>query len=163
MIFKDRLQFSNNELDGAEKLIWHTQVSLKVFILAWRLLQDRLPTKYNFHIRGIITDADISSTAGYGQVETADHMFMHCDTYGSIRQQVQFWLGFSGVDHQSLSAHFLHFTNYLGGTRTRRSFLQLICLLCVWFIWKECNNRILKNIYTPIQDLVEKVKFYSYR
>ncbi|PNX58391.1 cysteine-rich receptor-like protein kinase, partial [Trifolium pratense] len=32
-------------VDVAEGLIWHTQVSLKVFIFAWRLLPDKLPTK----------------------------------------------------------------------------------------------------------------------
>ncbi|GAU12294.1 hypothetical protein TSUD_142030 [Trifolium subterraneum] len=35
-------------------LIWHTQVPLKVSILACRLLRDRLPTKANLSSRGII-------------------------------------------------------------------------------------------------------------
>ncbi|GAU40818.1 hypothetical protein TSUD_398020 [Trifolium subterraneum] len=34
-------------MDEAEKLIWHSQVPLKVSIFAWRLLRDRLPTKAN--------------------------------------------------------------------------------------------------------------------
>ncbi|GAU41847.1 hypothetical protein TSUD_177580 [Trifolium subterraneum] len=34
-------------LDVAEDLIWHGQVPLKVSVLAWRLLRDRLPTKSN--------------------------------------------------------------------------------------------------------------------
>ncbi|GAU31165.1 hypothetical protein TSUD_315900 [Trifolium subterraneum] len=36
-------------------LIWHKQVHVNVSILAWRLLRDRLPTKINLAIRGIIT------------------------------------------------------------------------------------------------------------
>jgi len=70
-------------------------------------------------------------------------------------------LVFSGVDHHSLSADFLHFTNYLGGSRTRRSFLQLLWLLCVWPIWKKHNN-FFNNICTSITELMEKVKFHSY-
>ncbi|GAU26650.1 hypothetical protein TSUD_102600 [Trifolium subterraneum] len=41
-------------LDAAVGLIWHPQVPLKVSILAWRLLRDRLPTKVNLITRGII-------------------------------------------------------------------------------------------------------------
>ncbi|MCH96906.1 helicase-like protein [Trifolium medium] len=37
-------------LDVAEELIWHKQVPLKVSILAWRLLCDKLPTKANLHL-----------------------------------------------------------------------------------------------------------------
>ncbi|AES98745.1 hypothetical protein MtrunA17_Chr5g0431031 [Medicago truncatula] len=40
--------------------------------------------------------------------------------------QVWSWIGVSRVDHQSLRAHFPHFTHYLGGLRARRSFLQLL-------------------------------------
>ena len=32
---------------GMNDLVWHKQVPLKVSILAWRLLQNRLPTKLN--------------------------------------------------------------------------------------------------------------------
>ncbi|MCI34544.1 cysteine-rich receptor-like protein kinase, partial [Trifolium medium] len=39
----------------SKELIWHKQVLLKVSILAWRLLYDRLPTKTNLVTRGIIT------------------------------------------------------------------------------------------------------------
>jgi len=126
-------------LDASEKLIWHSQVPLKVSILAWRLLRNRLPTKNNLMNRGIIYVENTFCTAGCGQVETAKHLFLHCDSFGSLWQQVRFWLGVSGVDHQSLGANFLQFSNYLGGSRTRRSFLHLTWLLCVWLIRKEHN------------------------
>jgi len=100
--------------------------------------------------------------AGCGHAETAHHFSLHCDAFGSIWQQVRAWLDFSGVDHHSLGAHFLQFTNYLGGMKTRRSLLQLTCLPCVWLIWKERNNRIFNNIFSPIPDIVDKVKFHSY-
>jgi len=100
-------------LDAAHNLIWHPQVPLKMYILAWRLLRDKLPTKINLHSRGIITEADISCVTGCGHDESADHLFLHCDFFfGVIWHQVRLWLGFSGVDHQNLGAHFLHFTNW---------------------------------------------------
>jgi len=82
-------------LDAAQNLIWHSQVSLKVSILAWRLLRERLPTKINLHIRGIITDADISCVARCRHDESVDHLFLHCDFFDAIWHQVWLWLGFS--------------------------------------------------------------------
>ena len=149
-------------LDVVQNLIWHPQMLLKVSILVWRLLRDKLPTRLNLHDRGIIPDTDISCVAGCGHVESANHLFLHCDFFGAIWHQVRSWLGFARVDHQNIGAHFLHFPNYLGGMKTRHSFLQLIWLLCVWLIWKDRNNRTFKNIITPTEELVEKVKFHSY-
>ena len=89
-------------------------------------------------------------------------MFLHCDTFGSLWQQVLFWIGVSSVDQQSLHAHFFQFTNYLGGLRARRSFLRLLWFLCVWLVWNERNNKLYNNSYTFITELMEKVKFNSY-
>jgi len=68
----------------SESLIWHSKASLKVSILVWRLLRDRLPTKNNLLACGIITGANTSCLAGCGQVETAQHLFLHCGLSGSL-------------------------------------------------------------------------------
>jgi len=101
-------------MDDSNNLIWHTQVSLKVSILAWRLLRDRLPTDTNLQNRGIITAADTYCSAGCEQAETAQHLFLKCDTFAKIWQQVRCWIGVSGVDHNNLRARFVQFTNCLG-------------------------------------------------
>ncbi|GAU48560.1 hypothetical protein TSUD_182080 [Trifolium subterraneum] len=41
--------------DVPTDLIWHKQVPIKVFVLAWRLVRNRLPTKDNLMIQHIIT------------------------------------------------------------------------------------------------------------
>lgn len=41
-------------INVTEELVWHKQVPLKVSILAWRLLPDRLPTKINLLRRGVL-------------------------------------------------------------------------------------------------------------
>ncbi|AES66692.1 hypothetical protein MTR_2g077630 [Medicago truncatula] len=90
-------------------------------------------------VKKIFSTEDISCSAGCGQVESEQLLFIHCDIYGSIWQKVR--IGVSGVDHQNLQAHFFQFTNYLEGLRTRRSFLQLLWLLCVCLVWKERASR----------------------
>jgi len=125
--------------------------------LAWRLLRDRLPIKNNLLGRDIITGASTSCLAGCGQVETAQHLFLQCDISSSLWQQVQSWIGVFGVDHQSISNHFVQFTYYCGGLRERRSFLQLI-----WLVWNDRNNRLFNNFHSSSLELLEKVKFHSY-
>ena len=43
----------------------------------------------------------------------------------------------------SFRAHFLQFTHYLGGLKVRRSFLQLLCLLCVSSFFNNSHTSIL--------------------
>jgi len=132
----------------------------KVTILAWRLLRDRLRTKFNLVHRGIIVSETALCTMACGQTETSSHLFLHCATFGSLWQLVRSWLGVTDVDPHSLRDHFIQFTFCLGGLKARRSFLQL---LCVWLIWNERNNRFFNNIHTSIHELMDKVKFHSYR
>ena len=136
---------------------------LKVSILTWRLLRDRWPTKNNLLRRGIISTANSFCLAGCEQVETVQHLFLHCDLSSSLWQQVQNWIGVSGVDHQSIQTHFIQFSSCLGGSRERRSFLQLLWLLCIWLVWNDRNNRLFNNSHCSTMDLLEKVKFHSYR
>ncbi|GAU30517.1 hypothetical protein TSUD_18970 [Trifolium subterraneum] len=112
---------------------WHPDtangysVPLKVSILAsWRLLRDRLPTRANLAARGIISPAAHFCVSGCGDVESAQHLFLFCSTFGSLWSSVRSWIGFSAADPQSISDHFLQFSYSLGGTRACRSFLQLI-------------------------------------
>lgn len=104
-------------LDVTDNLIWHSQLPLKFSILAWRLIHDRLPTKINLLNCGIISAADTYCSVGCGQLESVQHLFIHCETFGIIWQQVRFFIDVAGVDHHSLRAHFVQFTNYLGDTR----------------------------------------------
>jgi hypothetical protein len=48
------------------------------------LLRDKLPPKINLLNRGIIVADDISCVAGCGHFESAEHLFLHCDTFVSL-------------------------------------------------------------------------------
>ena len=53
-------------INVTQELVWHNQVPLKVSILVWRLLRDRLPTKINLLRRGIVHSEAIRCMAGCG-------------------------------------------------------------------------------------------------
>jgi hypothetical protein len=142
-------------------LIWHKQVPLKVSVFAWRLLRDRLPTKSNLVIRGVVSPEASLCVSGCGVVETAQHLFLTCIDFASLWPLVREWIGFTGVDTNVMSDHFIQFVHLTGVGKARRSFLQLIWLLCAWVLWTERNNRVFNSVITPIPRLLDKVKYLS--
>jgi len=135
-------------------MIWHNQASLKVSVFAWRLLRDRLPTRFNLAHRGIILLEVSLCVSDCGSLETAQHLFLSCFAFSSLWPLV-------GVDSNVLSDHFFLFVYSTGGGKATRSFLQLIWLLCVWVLWNERNNMLFNNVVTPMSKLSDKVKYMS--
>jgi len=117
---------ASSTIDTTRDLVWHKQVPLKVSIVAWRLLKDRLSTRSNLHRRGILPVEEVSCVASCGQVESASHLFIHCDVFGTLWQHIRSWIGVSGVDPLNLIDHFSQFIHYSGSSKTRRLFLQLL-------------------------------------
>ncbi|GAU43818.1 hypothetical protein TSUD_248070 [Trifolium subterraneum] len=85
-------------LANVEDLIWHKQVPLKVSIFTWILLHNMLPTKVNLANRGITTPEAQSCVAGCGALESAQHLFISCNTFGSLWLSVRSWRGVSSAD-----------------------------------------------------------------
>ena len=115
----------------SDALIWHKQVPLKVSIMAWRLLHDRLLTKSNLLNRGILSPEVANCSTTCGQAETATHLLLHCtvvDGYVLVRC---FRSGSSRSPGSFFSVHQL-----FRGLKACRSFLQLLWLLSVWLIWQ---------------------------
>ncbi|GAU10634.1 hypothetical protein TSUD_421120, partial [Trifolium subterraneum] len=150
-------------LDATTGLIWHPQVPLKVSILAWRLLRDRLPTKVNLSYRGILPAGDSLCVSGCGAVESAQHVFLSCSTFGCLWSLVRSWVGSASVTEQTLSDHFIQFTTSAGGTRARRSFMQLIWLACVWVVWTKRNHRLFRGSANSSLHMLDKIKTFSFR
>jgi len=118
-------------MDKSLELVWHKQVPLKVTVFAWRLIRDRLPTKANLAMRGVITADEIVCVSGCGHVETTGHLFLSCTVFASLWQQVREWIGFVGVDSNNIFDHLVQFLYMIGGGKAKRSFMQLIWLLCI--------------------------------
>ncbi|CAJ2673841.1 unnamed protein product [Trifolium pratense] len=138
-------------------------VPLKVSIFAWRLLRDRLPTKSNLVTRGILSSPAQLCVAGCGEVESAHHLFISCSFFGSLWALVCTWIDIPLTDSSTVRDHFAHFTSSGGGSRTRRSFLQLIWLVSVWVIWTERNHRLFRGSTSTSIQLLDKIKLFSYR
>jgi hypothetical protein len=80
----------------ASDLIWHKP--LKVSMLAWRLLRNRLPTKDNLVTRNIISHDTCLCVNGCGTLETANHLFLSCPVFAPLWNLVRSWIGVVSID-----------------------------------------------------------------
>lgn len=75
--------------DVVSDVVWHKHVHLKVSICAWRLLCNWWPTKDNLMRCDIISIDSQLCVSGCGDNESADHLLIHCPTFGSLWQHVK--------------------------------------------------------------------------
>jgi hypothetical protein len=85
--------------------IWHTDVSLKVSLFAWRLL--RKSVKDNFFRQDIIPHDSQLCVSGCGNYESSNNLLLSFDNFGSPWHLVHNWLVISLVDPFEISYHFL--------------------------------------------------------
>jgi len=65
-------------------LNWHKNISLKVYVFAWRLLRNWLPTKDDLFRQGILNQDSQHCVSGCGVTESTNHLFLDCKFIGSI-------------------------------------------------------------------------------
>ncbi|XP_024626847.1 uncharacterized protein [Medicago truncatula] len=149
-------------VEGVQKNVWHKLVPSKVALFVWRLLQDKVPTRANLVRRNVIQPNGILCAGGCGNIETADHLFLGCNLFGSVWYLICNWLGICYVPSCQLSDHFLQFSNMASMPRFSHTFFKVIWLASIWAIWKDRNNCIFKNAVIDPQIILEKVKRDSF-
>jgi hypothetical protein len=134
-----------------------------MFILISHVLRYNLKKKKN--TPSIQKDAQ-SCVSGCGVIESADHLFLHCDVFGQVWQLVHLWLGVSSVNPLTISDHYLQFGISLGIAKSRCSFMYLIWFASTWVIWKERNARIFcakENIPSQLLENIKLLSFSSFK
>jgi len=149
-------------VDGDYNDIWHKFVHTKIFIFAWRLLQNRVPTRDNLVRRLALQPQDNLCGGRCGSIETAYHLFLGCDVFRHVWLLIFHWPGFSFVCPRHIKDHFTQFTQLAGLPRASYSYLKVIWLAFIWVTWKEKNNCIFKSTVTDPHSILDKVKRVSF-
>ena len=131
-------------------------------MFVWRLLRNRLPTKDNLVRQRVLVHSDAVCVSGCGSSETATHLFMDCNVFGSLWSHIWLWLGISSASSSDLHQYFIQFTNMAGLPRSTHMFFKIIWFTSVWVIWKETNDRVFNNKASVSSILIEKVKLTSF-
>jgi len=102
--------------------VWCKHIFSKVSLMVWRLLSNRLPTKQNLVKRGIFLLTDGTCVTGCDDIESATHLFLHCNTFSVLWTLVRSWLGIFSVPSGEFRHHFTQFTKMAGMPRSSHLF-----------------------------------------
>ncbi|GAU38652.1 hypothetical protein TSUD_276920 [Trifolium subterraneum] len=95
--------------------LWESPAPSKVIAFSWQLLYDRIPTRRNLEVRGILgRDTPWECLGCVGMVESSLHLFLHCLSAMMMWYEVFRWLGVIIVIPPSL---FLLFELMRGSTK----------------------------------------------
>ncbi|GKD83593.1 RNA-directed DNA polymerase, eukaryota, reverse transcriptase zinc-binding domain protein [Tanacetum coccineum] len=80
---------------------WVKSVPIKVNIIAWKIITDALPTRFNISRRGIEIDS-IACPICNGGVESTSHLFFQCSLVRQIARKISSWWN---VDHADVTTY----------------------------------------------------------
>jgi hypothetical protein len=138
--------------------IWKSQAPSKVVIFSWQLLHDRVPTKENLLVRGVIQQGIGSNCVWCGNpCESSRHLFLHCKMALVVWYEICKWLGVVIVMPPNLCIIFYCMYEAASSKKARKGFL-LVWHSALWCIWRARNSFIFKNIGKEPLKIVEQVK-----
>jgi hypothetical protein len=140
-------------------LIWHKLVPLKVSVLAWRLLRNRLPTRNNLMwlILFLMTPSFVWLTVVAWKQPSYVPFLPHFCFIVVLDSR----LGWHILDRPfSYTGSFCLVCPFSRGQPSSPLFHALRWLCCIWVAWQEWNSRIFKAKESTVPQLLVKVKVH---
>jgi hypothetical protein len=143
--------------------LWESPAPSKVIAFSWQLLYDRIPTRFNLQVRGIMAmDRPWECLGCVGRLETSLHLFLHCPCAMKIWRDIFKWLGVEVVIPPSVESLFEVFRGLGRNSKIRKGYM-LIWHVTLWVIWKARNNAIFSSGYFLPNVIVEEIKVLSWK
>jgi hypothetical protein len=159
----------SGEVDQVERVnpvfarIWKSPAPSKLIAFSWQVLHNRIPTKDNLMRRGIYRGDSLGNcVACVGSLESASHLFLHCDFAYSIWLDIFRWLDVIVIMPGSLSSLFEYFIGLARSKKARKGFM-LIWHTTLWQIWRSRNDVIFNNSLLNVAECVEGIKVLSWK
>jgi hypothetical protein len=154
---------SGGRVNPVFDFIWKSPAPSKLIAFSWQLIHNRIPTKDNLARRGILGGVTHGNCVMCsGMLETANHLFLHCDYAFSIWLEVFRWLGVTVVMPTDLSMLFEYFIGLARSKKSRKGFM-LVWHTTLWLIWRSRNDVIFNNKLKSATDCVEDIKVLSWK
>jgi hypothetical protein len=148
--------------DFVFKRLWKGAAPYKVHAFAWQLLLDRIQTKDNLFKRRMLQADQLMCVMCNRTIESANHLFLHCDLAHRVWYEIFKWLGVVIVMPPSIMSLFASFSEDAKNKRIKRGF-RLVWHTVVWSLWRARNNVIFNNVNKVPLEIVEEIKVLSWR
>jgi hypothetical protein len=161
-IFGSEAVFGRQELKVLNN-IWRSPAPSKVIAFSWKLLRNRIPTKDNLAVRGVLGDGGgLDCVFCAGSVEEANHLFMFCSFAHGVWVRIFRWLGMVFVMPQNLFTFFDSFVGAAINKLAAKGF-ALIWHTTIWLIWRSRNEVLFSNGARDLVKVVDEIKLSSWR
>ncbi|GLT52165.1 hypothetical protein SLA2020_255190 [Shorea laevis] len=142
-------------------LVWNKNVPLKVTAFAWKLLQNRIPTKDNLMKRGMNGQGNDKCVLCDLEAESVEHLFFKCNVSWSIWASCYDWWDLKVAAH---SKGWPHLEQHIGmiSTSLIKEMWIVVWFATVWSIWIWRNQKIFKDGADTREQVVELIKFRSF-
>ena len=124
-------------------LFWRLNIPPRAAVFAWRILKNRLPTRYNLLKRNVSVP-DQTCPLCRSHQEEAGHLFFHCKVTTVLWWESMSWIKMAGPLAASPADHFIQFCDGFGTAinQTRRR--------CWWIaltstIWQHRNSLVFQG------------------
>jgi hypothetical protein len=143
--------------------IWRSPAPSKIIAFSWQALHNRIPTRDNLALRGIIRDnASRNCVLCVDHLESMVHLLLHCDFAFKIWMDIFRWLGVVVVIPASLSILFECFSGCARNKKSRKGF-RLVWHTTIWQIWKSRNDAVFNNKVVSAAECVDEIKVLTWK
>lgn len=117
---------------------WNKIVPKKVNIHAWRVVKNRLPTKFNLWFRGVHHNSLICPCCGNG-IETLFHIISYCHIAKMVWKAICIWLNMD-IPFYFDPADLIQFVNNMNKAKVTKDIVITIIFTIWWELWKFKND-----------------------
>ncbi|GKV27815.1 hypothetical protein SLEP1_g36939 [Rubroshorea leprosula] len=163
--YKGKRWFKDKRIDGygGRTQMAITRVSLKVSAFAWKVMQNRIPTKKNLQKRKVLTSEDDVSCALCGsEIESSDHLLFMCLEAWKVWSSYYNWWGINVVSQDKSWNHLLQHIGLFTNKITREAWM-VIWFAAIWNIWLWRNPRVFKVTSKHQYKIIEVIKCQTFQ
>ncbi|GJX75099.1 RNA-directed DNA polymerase, eukaryota, reverse transcriptase zinc-binding domain protein [Tanacetum coccineum] len=128
---------------GDMKTIWIRYVPIKVNTLAWKVMTNSLPTRFNISRRGIDIDTMSRVNCDLG-VETTNHLFFTCDMAKQVSNIIARWWDVPCIDIDSYG----NWRTWIDNIRLpakNKNMLEGVFFVMWWLLWNFRNKKMFED------------------
>ncbi|GJY60989.1 kinase-like domain, phloem protein 2-like protein, partial [Tanacetum coccineum] len=122
---------------------WIRYVPIKVNILAWKVMTNSLPTRFNISRRGIDIESLSCVNCDTG-VETLNHLFFSCDMAKRVSQLIARWWDVPHIDIDSYG-NWRSWIDNIKMPKSNKSMLEGVFYVTWWLLWNFRNKKIFEG------------------
>nr|XP_043637983.1 uncharacterized protein LOC122608984 [Erigeron canadensis] len=119
---------------------WNKNVPRKVNIHVWRLLKERLPTRFNLWFCGVVNNSLVCPMCFNG-IETITHTMSDCRIAKKVWTSLSKWLDYN-LPYQLSGVDLLEHIKTLKAQKKVKDIITTVTYAAWWYIWRFRNEAV---------------------